>query len=275
MTKTLRLGYNMRISRPGIWYLNPYVNNQNPTNIYYGNPNLDAEHTHNFNINFGSFTPKINLNTTLSYSLTNNAITSYSFVKDGVTHNTQDNIGKNQNVGLNVFGSWTPNLKIRWYVNANANYTDIRSTNETELKNNGFSGQVFSGLTLNLPKDLRLGANGGIFGNNIQLQTTQSSFFFYSFNVMKSLFNKKLDINLSTVNPFAASVKFTSTTKGEGFTQETTYLEPIRNVRLSATFRFGNLKTSIKKVQKSISNDDLKAGGSNSQRGTGDAGVSN
>jgi len=275
MTKTLRVGYNMRISRPGIWYLNPYINNQNPTNIYYGNPKLDAEHTHNFNINFGTFTPKINLNTTLSYSLTNNAITSYSFVKDGVTHNTQANIGKNQNVGLNLFGSWTPNLKIRWFVNANTNYTDIRSTDETQLKNNGFSGQIFSGLTLTLPKDLRLGANGGIFSGNIQLQTTQSSFYFYSFNVMKSFFNKKLDINLSTVNPFAASVKFKSTTKGEGFTQETTYLEPIRNVRLSATFRFGNLKTSIKKVQKSISNDDLKAGGSNSQPSTRDAGVSN
>lgn len=36
----LRLGYNMRIYRPGIWYLNPYLNDSNPTNITQGNPNL-------------------------------------------------------------------------------------------------------------------------------------------------------------------------------------------------------------------------------------------
>jgi len=269
MTKTLRAGYNMRISRPGIWYLNPYVNNLNPTDIYYGNPELDAEHTHNFNINFGSFSQKTNLNTTLSYSLTNNAITSYSFIKDGITHNTQANIGKNQNISLNIFGSWTPNQKLRLYANANINYTDIRSTNDTQLQNDGFSGQIFSGLTLNLPKDFRLGANGGIFNSYIQLQTTQSSFYFYSFNLMKSLFNKKLDINLSTVNPFPESIEIRSRTKGLGFLQKTTYLEPIRNVRLSATFRFGNLKTTIKKVKKTISNDDIKAGGSDTQKGTG------
>ena len=39
----LRLGYNMRIYRPGIWYLNPYLNDSNPTNITQGNPNLDSE----------------------------------------------------------------------------------------------------------------------------------------------------------------------------------------------------------------------------------------
>lgn len=60
-----------------------------------------------------------------------------------------------------------------------------------------------------------------------------------------------------------------SQTKGVGFLQKTTYSEPIRNVRLSATFRFGDLKTTIKKVKKTISNDDIKAGGSDTQKGTG------
>ncbi len=36
MSQQFRLGYNMRIQRPGIWYLNPYVNNADPQNISYG-----------------------------------------------------------------------------------------------------------------------------------------------------------------------------------------------------------------------------------------------
>ena len=73
MTRTLRGGYNMRISRPGIWYLNPYVNDVDPNNISYGNPNLDAEKQHNFNINYGAFSQKLNFNVTLSYAFARNA----------------------------------------------------------------------------------------------------------------------------------------------------------------------------------------------------------
>ncbi len=268
MAQTLRVGYNMRISRPGIWYLNPYVNDLNPTNISYGNPKLDAEQSHSFNINFGSFSQKVNLNASLSYSFTKNAIAYYSFIKNGVTHNTYDNIGKNQNLGLNLYGSWTPSAIIRLYANANVNYTDIRSTNDNQLKNNGFSGEGFGGLMLTFPKDFRVGANAGIFSGRVQLQTSQSAFYFYSFNVMKSFLNKKLDVNLSASNPFAEFVEFSSTTKGEGFMQKSTFMQPMRSFRLSVTYRFGDLKTSIKKVQRTISNDDVKAGESSSQTGT-------
>ena len=38
----LRFGYNMRIYRPGIWYLNPYLDDSNPTNISQGNSHLDS-----------------------------------------------------------------------------------------------------------------------------------------------------------------------------------------------------------------------------------------
>jgi len=269
MTQTLRVGYNMRISRPGIWYLNPYVNDLNPTNISYGNPKLDAEQSHNFNINFGSFSQKVNLNASLSYSFTKNAIASYSFIEEGITHNTYDNIGKNQHIGLNLYSSWTPLQKIRLYANANVSYTDIRSNNGNQLKNHGFSGQGFGGLMLTLPQDFRLGFNGGIFSGRVQLQTSQSAMYFYSFNVMKSFLNKKLDVNLSASNPFAEFVEFNSKTKGTGFMQESTFMQPMRSLRLSVTYRFGDLKTSIKKVQRTISNDDLKAGDSGSQSTTG------
>jgi outer membrane receptor protein involved in Fe transport len=268
MTQTLRVGYNMRISRPGIWYLNPFINDVNPANISYGDPKLDAEQSHSFNINFGSFSQKVNLNASLNYSFTKNAIASYSFIEEGVTHNKYDNIGKNQHIGLNLYGSWTPSQKIRLYTNANVNYTDIRSNNGNQLKNNGFSGQGFGGLMLTFPQDFRVGANAGIFSGRVQLQTTQSAFYFYSFNVMKSFLNKKLDINLSATNPFTEFVEFSSTTKGKGFMQESTFMQPMRSLRLSVTYRFGDLKTSIKKVQRTISNDDVKAGESGSLPGT-------
>jgi outer membrane receptor protein involved in Fe transport len=45
-TQTLKASYNMRISRPGIWYLNPFINDADPKNISYGNSKLDSEKSH-------------------------------------------------------------------------------------------------------------------------------------------------------------------------------------------------------------------------------------
>ena len=41
---------------------------------------LDGEQQHNFNINYGSFSQKINFNATVSYAFTRNAVTRYSFI---------------------------------------------------------------------------------------------------------------------------------------------------------------------------------------------------
>jgi outer membrane receptor protein involved in Fe transport len=265
MTQTLKVGYNMRISRPGIWYLNPYVNDLNPTNISYGNPKLNSEQTHNFNLSFGTFSQKVNLNATLNYDYTKNAITSYSFVKDGVTNNTYGNIGKNQNIGLNLYASWTPITILRLNANTNFNYTNIESSTDNNLKNSGFAGHGFAGAMLTLPNDFRIGANAGVFSSRIQLQTKQSAYYFYSFNVLKSFLNKKMDVNLSVSNPFSEYLKFKSTTTGEGFRQKVQTMQPMRSLNLRISYRFGELKSSIKKVQRTISNDDLKNDAGSSQ----------
>ena len=268
MTQTLRGGYNMRISRPGIWYLNPYINDVDPNNISYGNRHLEAEQQHNFNLNYGTFSQKLNFNATLSYSFAKNAVTRYSFIRDGVTHSTYDNIGRNQTVGTNLYVSWTPSQIIRTYLNGGVNYTDIQSTEDSDLGNSGFSGRAFGGLTFTLPKDFRLGANGGAFMSRVQLQTKQTPFYFYSFSMMKSFLDKKLDVSLNVQNLFSKYRKNSTTTTGDGFWQESISNQPMRTLRLSVTYRFGDLKTSMKRVQRGITNEDVLEGESSSQQDT-------
>ncbi len=57
----------------------------------------------------------------------------------------------------------------------------------------------------------------------------------------------------------------TTTTEGKGFTQESLFLNPVRELSLSVTYRFGELKTSMKRVQRGISNEDVLEGGSSGQ----------
>ena len=113
-TQNLRLGYNMRIYRPGIWYLNPYLDDSNPSSISQGNPNLVSEKSHSFSLGFNSFTSKLSVNLSLRYSFTNNSIQSVSsLVNDNdIAHALQ----RLRSFGLNRLppdGHAEPSLRIQ------------------------------------------------------------------------------------------------------------------------------------------------------------------
>lgn len=262
MAQQLRVGYNMRIHRPGIWHLNPYVNRDDPQFISYGNPNLTPEKSHGFNLNYSMFTQKFNLNANVSYSFVNNSIERYSFADEGtgVNVSTYDNIGKSQRLGLFLYGRWNPVSFFNISVNGGINYTDINGE-ERGMSVNGWSEQLFANAQFNLPKDFSINLNGGYFGPWVQLQAKSSAQYFTGISINKALLKKKLNIRLSCQSPFEKNMKFKMTTTDPTFYSRSTNYMPMREVRLTVSYRFGTLKDSIKRVRRGISNDDAKAGG--------------
>ncbi len=276
MSSQMRLGYNMRIQRPGIWYLNPYVNDVDPQNISYGNPNLDSEKSHNVNFNYSMFTRKFNFNASLSYTFVDNSIQSYTFIDPklpNVTQRTYGNIGTEQRTGMFVYGSWNPVPWFRFNLNGGLNYTDIQSNNELDLKASGWQGNVFAGAQFNLPKDFRINANGGYYSPWIMLQGEQSSMYFTGISASKDfLKSKKLTVQVGFQEPFRKDRKYEMTTTDPSFISHSTNYNTARSLNISVSYRFGTLKEQIKKVQRGISNDDTKAGGSGSESGGGGGG---
>ena len=277
MSTQIRLGYNMRIQRPGIWYLNPYINDVDPQNISQGNPNLDSEKSNNVNLNFSKFTQKFSINASLSYTFVNNPIERCSFTVDfpvddprsqynGAMWNTYDNIGKKQQVGMFLYGNWSPTTWFRIYMNGGLDYTDLKAPT-LDLKKDGVSGRVFAGTQFTLPKDFRINLNGGYFSPWIMLQGKQSPFYFAGLNVSKDFLKKKLSVSVGANNPFWKTMKMEMTTNGEGFRNVSTNWRSAREFRFSVSYRFGTMKGQIKKVRRGISNDDSKGGGENNQGG--------
>lgn len=269
MTQQLRLGYNLRISRPGIWYLNPYVNDTDPERISYGNPSLDTEKSHNITSNYSFFSQKFNMNASFNYSFVNNSIESYSFVdpeRPGVLQTTYDNIGRTQRVGIYLYGSWNPVPLFRIYVNGGSNYIDMRSE-RMNAKNSGFDGNVFAGAQLTFPHDFRVNVNGGYYAPWIQLQGEGSSFYFVGLNLSKDFLKKKLTVSLMAQNPFWKTIKSESRSSSPLFDMYNVAHRNSRVFGISVSYRFGSLKEQIKKVRRGISNDDQKAGGSSTGGG--------
>ena len=268
----LRFGYNMRIYRPGIWYLNPYLNDSNPTNISQGNSHLDSEKSHSFNLSYSNFTQKFNINLSARYSFTNNSIEQVTEqVKDTeiaglqnptgkeVLYSTYQNIGKSRNASLSGYVNWNATSNTRFYANLYGNYTYMEGANG--LKNDGWNLFAYGGAQQSLPHDWRISLN--VYGQTpwIMLQGKGSSFFDYGLSVNKSFLNKRLTLSAFASNFFKKYTSPTSSIEGVGFTQDSWNRYTRQRFGVSVSYRIGELKASVKKAARTISNDDVKSGG--------------
>ena len=268
----LRFGYNMRIYRPGIWYLNPYLNDSNPTNISQGNSHLDSEKSHSFNLSYSNFTQKFNINLSARYSFTNNSIEQVTEqVKDTeieglqnptgkeVLYSTYQNIGKSRNASLSGYVNWNATSNTRIYANLYGNYTYMEGANG--LKNDGWNLFAYGGAQQSLPHDWRISLN--IYGQTpwIMLQGKGSSFFDYGLSLNKSFLNKRLTLSAFASNFFKKYTSPTSSIEGVGFTQDSWNRYTRQRFGVSVSYRIGELKASVKKAARTISNDDVKGGG--------------
>jgi outer membrane receptor protein involved in Fe transport len=270
--QNIRMGYNMRISRPGIGQLNPYVNNSNPNYISFGNPALDAVRSHSINMNYGYFNPKITLNMNLSYNFENNGIESVAFEMEsadqkGVSASTYRNIGKNKRLNLSSYFNWSPTLKFRTFGNLFGTYADIKANNGSGMSNAGFYGQGFFGAQYKLPGDVWV---SGFFGGgkmNVSLQQDGAYYAFHSLGLRKSFLKDRLTIQLNASNPLKDRYSRTTKTWTETYYQEAVNVWRQREVRVGVSYRFGEMKAQIKKAKRSIVNDDVIPSGQEQNEG--------
>lgn len=268
MSATLRANYNMRINRPGIWYLNPFRDTSNPTSVSYGNPDLDTEKAHILGMTFNTFSAKFSLNANLTYTFINNGIERYSFMNNGVQENTYGNVGKSQRTRLALWMNWNPGSTTRISLNAGGDYADYQSK-ELNSHNSGFSGNLFANVQQTIPWELRLSLYGGGSTPYVSLQGKGSSYYYYGINLSRSfLKEKRLNISLFASSIFQKYNSYRDETVTDTFRSWSNSSYPSRRYGISISWRFGELKTQVKKTQRSITNDDLKAGGDNKTGGT-------
>lgn len=271
-TSSIRANYNMRINRPGIWYLNPFRDTSNPTSVSYGNPDLETEKAHIIGATFSSFSAKFNVNATINYTFTNNGIERYSFMNEGIMENTYCNAGKKQSTRLSLWMNWNPGNKTRISLNASGSYSDFKS-DVLDTKNSGFSGNLFGNIQQTLPWDLQLGIYGGGSTPYISLQGKGSSYYFYGLNLNKSfLKEKRLSVSIYANNIFNKYITHKSETVTETFRSWSNNKYHSLGYGLSVSWRFGELKARVKKTARSINNDDMKAGGESGSNGGGQQG---
>ena len=244
MGSNLGLTYNMRISRPGITYLNPYVDKTDPIALTYGNPELDVEKNHNISLVYNMFTAKLMINLNLHHNFVDNAISQYSFYDtNNLLNNTYGNVVKRHQTGLSGYVNYLLAKDTRIFFNGGLNYTDLRSDALTQ-SNNGWTANAMVGLQQTLPLDLKLSLFAITSTKSYTLQGWTGGFNLLSTSLSKSLLKDKLNLSVSGSLGLNknGNINIDSESRGKNFTSYTIAKVPISGVTFTVSYTFGNSK---------------------------------
>lgn len=258
---SLRAAYSRRITRPYIDYLNPFVNRGDPQNISYGNPALAPELTDSYELSFNTNGKAGSLNIAASARRTDNAIESIRLptTAEGVTVQTYANVASNAYYQLNFYGSAKPAKG--WDISGGPDVQYIvRRSPTLGIERRGFTASMNLNTSYKLPKGFTI--QGFMFGSLRQpdLQGTGPANLYYQMGAKKTFFKEKADLVVNFGSPFNNSWAYRSSTTTSSFDEISTYRAYQRSFRISFGYRFGQAQQT--KQRKSISNDDVKGGGS-------------
>ena len=269
----LSLGYKMRINRPGIWYLNPYLDDRIPDAISQGNPNLDTEKSHAVDLQFSSYNSKLTYTLTGTYRFVNNSIESVDrLVNDrdieglpnptgkDVIYSSYANIGHIQYAGLMAYANWTPITNTRITLNGSVGYSHM--SDGQSLRNHGWCTNIDASLQQTFAKTWIFNASYYVQTPQPTLQGKDARYQWYNFSLSKSFMDKRLTLTAYIINPFGKRYFcYRSETVADNFrtTASSSWCQLYYGVSLR--FRIGKLKASVKHTERTVENDDVKQGG--------------
>lgn len=265
---TLSLSYTQRLSRPNLWNMNPY-RNESPLSVSYGNPDLDATLAHSVALSWRRFSSSWNVSLGTTGSFSNNAVSSYTFVEDGVTHSTYGNIAKRQVYGLNGTIGYRSGVKFNVQLSGQGGYNVIKAPT-LNLANDGFTYNISLYASAALWKDATIYCNGYAYRFGVDLENSyKQTYFSYGLGLRQQLFKKKLTLSFTASNPFTSKMKLTSVTETNSYRSENTSWQTPRQFSFSIGYRFGKTQVNVKSTNRSIQNDDMDTSSRGANTGAG------
>ncbi|MDE7403237.1 MAG: TonB-dependent receptor [Muribaculaceae bacterium] len=265
----LRFAYQMRISRPNLYQMNPYVQSVTPGQVSYGNPDLKSEKGHTFSLSYNNYEGAFSGGAKLTYRYVANSLENIMYMKDDLLVSTYTNGGKAHTAMLDLNASWNITTALQWSLYASGCYEYFKSRSELlSAKSCGWSTNISTDISYSFANNLRLNVNGSYWSpwRTITSKGTTSGYW-YSIGAGKSF----LKDNALTIRAYAAS--FLPTKRTNSYVQEDpsvrfSYRQMFRqwNVGLSVTFKLGGLKTSIKKTSAVMEKEDIGSGSGNKSK---------
>ncbi len=271
----LKIGYNRRIQRPSIQFLNPNIQQGNNLNITIGNPLLNPEYTNNYELGYNTFIKGSSLNISTFMRNTTGSIQSIRTSENGVVKTTYENIGTEDAYGASIFANVNAG-KLSLNGGIDTYYAVLSNNVPNPIFNAKNSGWVYNARlfgSYNLTKGWGFQFFTFYRGRQVQLQGIQGGFYVYSLALRKEFANKKGSVGFGAENFFYPRITIENTQNSPILSQNITNVITNLNFKITFSYRIGKMSMEApRKRKKSISNDDLKneeGGGDGGQGGGG------
>lgn len=239
------LSYNKRISRPGLYDLNPFRVYKDVNNFEIGNPDLLPNITDN--VEFG-YVYKGNLSFTVYGSKISN---NWAYIVSSENNNniiiTQPkNVLTTYDIGSEIAYNWKINSNISNYSSANVSYQKSNST-DTSIDDNdlkGIRGTISSNTTIILNKDRTNKLFINIYYNTpgVEEMYVSKNTFMLKIGTSLSFLSKKLNINAYLLDPFNTTIA-RNTVTFKNFQFKNRIFNDNRGFNVSVVYKFGNNKS--------------------------------
>jgi hypothetical protein len=257
----LTFSYRKTIRRPGIDQLNPSIDYSNPYNIRFGNPDLEASTSHNFDLVLGKSNSKFYVNLGMGHNIVQDVfIQVRTLVADGKTETGWQNIDDRKEYEISTWSGYTFSRKLR--ANFSAGYTiNQYSKFDQEVNKYRNGGSFSSNLNANYsPLDVwNINANF-TYNRFANPQGTVRSNVSMNLGVQKKFFNKRFIVTINAIDPLFQQEN-RSFTYGPNFNLESLNSTNTRNYRLTLGYNFIRAVSKAKaRAEKDKLKEIMKAG---------------
>lgn len=246
----LQVNYTRRLQRPWGGQLNSFQDISDPTNISYGNPELQPQYSNSFELNYLKSWTWHMISLSAYLRTTNNMTNRISYLHETKMYSTWANVANETNSGVeivfkdNFFKVLDLTTTFNLYNNHISAWKYIFRTpynDEVELtgdKKDSFAWSVRAMAGVKLPWSMSFQANGGYNSSMLTAQGTRQGGWSVDIGLRKNFGNWSVAVNCRDLFD---SRKFKSTTYGDGYTQYNERWRGGRTVRLTVKYSFGNM----------------------------------
>ena len=259
--QSLKLAYITSIQRPGIEYLNPAVE-VSPLSLQQGNPTLRSNRLQQVHLIYMYMGRRLTLNLAPVMKWSRDGIGTMQTAQGDVKRRTYGNVLDYRRLQLEGYMQWKPWAKTTVVMNANLGI-DRQENPSLGLSLSRFCGFLYGYVQQKMWWHLQLTmAAYGQVGQEVANVYGYSEPWWAGTLSLQRTFLKddRLSVRLSASLPFTAYKGYTSRIVQGDYTLCSHQQQRSRSFLLSVSYRFGNLKATVRKAETSIENDDLVGG---------------
>lgn len=255
--QSVKFNYSKRINRPSDRQLNPFTEYTDPYRLRRGNPFLQPEYVHSFEVGYNKYFKTSIVNAELYYRYTVNGINRFIQVNDSnVTLVTYANFGSQIATGAEV--AYNLKIKNRWNVNLSGNVYRVQisgNVENTQLSNDAVNWSIRGNASYKINTKWNAQIYSFYSGPRVFAQGKILPIYSTDLSLRRSFAKDNGSVNFRVSDVFNQR-EFNLRTSSDVFDQKNRFKRQSRIFSVTFSYNFGNIKQDRRKSRDGERGDD-------------------